>query len=264
MVESVSQQPAKAEQRQGLFVSFEGGEGSGKSTQAQRLWERLRDTGILAVLVREPGTTALGWAVRDLVKSREGLSPAAELALFAAARAELVDKVLKPEMERGAIVVADRYMDSTVAYQGYGRGLPLDAIRSLNALVTQGILPNRTFLLDQDPQAGLGRLGVVRVALQGRGGGGDAGSGGGRLDQEGHRRFEEEPLAFHRRVRQGYLALAKEEAQRFLVLDATKPPDDLADAIWQEVQRLLAEVQGRQSAPRRRQRRPPASEPLAS
>ena len=247
MVERVLHRPTKAGQRQGLFVSFEGGEGSGKSTQAQRLWERLSSRRIgTAVLVREPGTTALGSAVRDLVKSREGLTAAAELALFAAARAELVENVLKPELERGAIVVADRYMDSTLAYQGYGRGLPLEAIRSLNALVTQGILPDRTFLLDLDPQVGLGRA-------QGRPG------------EEGQRRFEEEPPEFHRRVRQGYLALAKAEPDRFAVLDATQRPEVLAEAIWQEVQRLLAGPRlGGATHTRRRQRRPPASEPLVS
>ena len=131
---------------------------------------------------------------------------------------------------------------STVAYQGYGRGLPLDPIRSLNALVTQGILPDRTFLLDLDPQVGLRRA-------QGRPG------------EEGHDRIEQEPLEFHRRVRQGYLALAKAEPGRFVVLDATKPVQELEKAIWEEVQRLLAGPDAASGHPTRRRRSRRAGEP---
>ena len=225
-----------------LFISFEGGEGSGKSTQAQRLWKRLREAGYETLLVHEPGSTPLGSALRDLVKSREGITPAAELALFAAARAELVAKVIKPELERETIIVSDRYLDSTAAYQGYGRRLPLDVVNSLNALVTQGVMPHRTFLLDVDPEEGLRRLGDVQLPLSP-----EAESPGqpGRADEEGQRRFEEEPLSFHRRVRKGYLELAQAEPDRFVVLDATRPEAELAEVIWQEVASLVAKSQSK-------------------
>ncbi|MSQ40085.1 MAG: dTMP kinase [Dehalococcoidia bacterium] len=220
----------------GLFISFEGGEGSGKSTQAKRLWERLRDAGCPALLVQEPGSTPLGWALRNLLKSHQGMAPSTELALFAAARAELVEKVIKPELTSGTVIVADRYLDSTVAYQGYGRRLPVELINTLNAFITQGLKPTRTFLLDLDSAEGLRRLGQAQLSLVQEG----ETRQSGRADQEGQRRFEEEPLAFHRRVRQGYLALAKAEPQRFVVLDASKPPEVLEEVIWKEVSTLLA------------------------
>ena len=224
----------------GLFLSFEGGDGSGKSTQAAQLLKRLHEARYEASLIHEPGSTPLGWSLRELVKSREGITPAAELALFAAARAELVEKVIKPALQQAAIVIADRYLDSTVAYQGYGRGLSLDAIESLNTLVTQGIKPQRTFLLDLNPEEGLKRLGKAQLSLPFEG---EQPEQPGRADEEGQRRFEDEPLAFHRRVRQGYLKLAAAEPDRFAVLDATKPPEELEEAIWEQVQPLVAELQ---------------------
>ncbi len=219
----------------GLFISLEGGEGSGKSTQAVRLWERLRDAGHQALLVQEPGSTPLGWGLRNLLKSHRGMAFSTELALFAAARAELVEKVIKPELARGTVIVADRYVDSTVAYQGYGRRLPLEIINTLNAFVTQGLKPTRTFLLDLEPAEGLRRLGDAQLSLVQEG----ETRQSGRADEEGQRRFEEEPLAFHRRVRRGYLAVAKAEPQRFVILDATRPREVLEEVIWKDVSPLL-------------------------
>ncbi|MYC06570.1 MAG: thymidylate kinase [Chloroflexi bacterium] len=238
-----------------VFISFEGGEGSGKSTQASVLTDRLTALGIGVEFVHEPGTTELGWQVRDILKrglpGDGDMSDHAELLLFSAARAELVLKVLQPllsseqpDMPRGEqpdaqpdtpipdmIIIADRYVDSTTAYQGYGRGIPLAQVEAVNALATQGIMPDLTFLLDLPPVSGLTRIGNLQLGF--------------RLDdsvlhesaaraQEGAR-FEEEPLEFHERVRQGYRELAAREPDRFCIIDATQPQERVSEIIWAEL-----------------------------
>ena len=208
-----------------VFISFEGGEGCGKSTQAKRLADALADLGVPVFPFHEPGYTQLGLRVRELIKGRpfgkETISPRAELMLFAAARAELVSKILARRVDEDPLVIiADRYADSTTAYQGYGRGLPLDLVASVNALATQGVMPRRTILLDCPPEKGLERVGSPQTALFDM-------SAVGRLDAEGSRRFEEEPLSFHRRVRAGYLALAKAEPSRWAVIDAEGTEDEV-------------------------------------
>ena len=232
----MSERKTKPELRKGLFISFEGGEGSGKSTHASQLLKTIQEAGHIATLVHEPGSTSLGWSIRDLAKSREGISPTAELALFAAARAELVEKIIRPELQKQSIVIADRYLDSTVAYQGYGRGLDLGSIEVLNSIVTQGIKPKRTFLLDLSPEEGLKRVGKPQLSLPLDG---QNKENLGRADKEGQRRFEDEPIVFHRKVRQGYLEVAKRDPERFIVLDANRPLKELAEAIWGNVQSLL-------------------------
>lgn len=219
-----------------FFISFEGGEGSGKSTQAEILTERLRDAGIDVEFVHEPGSTELGWQVRDILKrglsGERDISAEAELLLFSAARAELVLKALQPILCRhGAVAIADRYVDSTTVYQGYGRAIPLDQIQVVNALATQGAMPQLTFLLDLPPVDGLTRIGNLQLGF--------------RMDdsvlhaddaraQEGAR-FEDEPLEFHERVRQGYLQLAANEPDRFCVIDATLSESRITELIWDEV-----------------------------
>ncbi len=217
-----------------LFISFEGGEGSGKSTQAKRLAAALTERGIPVFSFHEPGDTRLGFHIRSLIKGRpfgnETISPRAELMLFAASRAELVGKVLSKQMASdGLIVIADRYADSTVAYQGYGRRLPLDLVDAVNTLATQGLMPNRTFLIDCPPEEGLKRVGSAQTALFEMG-------ADGRLDEEGSRRFEEEPLRFHNRVRRGYLALAKSEPERWVVVDGMGTEDEVFERIWDQLQ----------------------------
>ena len=207
----------------GLFISIEGGDGAGKSTQVALLCRRLEDAGRDVVSTREPGGTSLGDRLRDLVKGGADPTPRAELLMFEAARAELVERVITPALERGATVVTDRFADSSLAYQAYGRGLDLEAVRDLNSFATGGMMPDLTVLLDAPPDIGGSRA-------SGRDGG--AGSG---------RRFEEQPEEFHRRVRQGYLALAKAEPHRWLVVDATKPAERVADVIWQRVSQLLSD-----------------------
>lgn len=222
----------------GLFIVFEGGEGSGKSTQAECLLQRLSEAGRQAVLVREPGTTTLGLYLREYLKSKLPLTLESELLLFAAARAQLVAEEIRPTLEGGITVVADRYTGSTVAYQGFGRGIRRDVIDYLNDYVTGGLEPDITFLLDTEPAEGLERVGSpqLQMALMP-----EDSAGAGRPDVAGHRRFEDQAMTFHNRVRRGYLELAK-TVPGWQTLDARLPIDELADQIWQAVAPLLPEA----------------------
>ncbi|MBI4336207.1 MAG: dTMP kinase [Chloroflexi bacterium] len=230
-----------------LFVSFEGGEGSGKTTQAGLLHQRLKERQVNVILVHEPGSTPLGKALRNFLLSQK-LVPQAELLLFLAARAQLVQQVLRPALRQGVSVVADRYADSSVAYQGYGRRLPLEMVRQLNRFATGGLVPDMTVLLDMPPEEGLRRMGQEQTLEQLPMEIKDVGLPEGRVDAKGQRKFERLPLAFHQRVRNGFLALAKAEPGRFLVLDATLPRDELARRIWERVAPLLEEA-GQASSP---------------
>ena len=245
----------------GFFVTFEGGEGVGKSTQVRRLAQRLRESGREVVPVYEPGGTRLGEEVRRWVRGVD-LSRETELLLFTAARAELVAKTIRPSLERGAVVIADRFADSTVAYQGYARGIDLDVVRAVNAAATGGLTPDLTLLLDLPEEEGLARAGVTddtrktaRLARKRRASPGfqresrqkatpsqgqlgfsmaEAPSAPGREEEEGSR-FEEESLAFHRRVRSGFLKLAKESPERILIIDAAKDADAVGETVWGKV-----------------------------
>jgi dTMP kinase len=208
----------------GLFVSFEGGEGSGKTTQLKALLAHLRSAGRDVVETRDPGGTPIGKQIRSLLLDREhaGMAPAAELLLYAASRAQLVHEVIRPALSRGQIVLCDRFADSTVAYQGYGRGLDLDLIARLNALATAGLRPDLTFLLDLDPAVGLQRA-TRRVTER----------------QERHDRIEGEVLAFHQRVREGYRAIAAAEPDRVIVLDALRGMTEIEAQIRGRMNGLL-------------------------
>lgn len=206
----------------GIFITLEGGEGAGKSVQLEALARRLEENGRAVVRTREPGGTPLGEQLRDIVldlSSTPGLALDAltETLLFVAARAELVRSVIAPALGRGEIVVCDRYADSTLAYQGYGRGVELDVIRQLNAVATRGHRPDLTALLDLPVEEGLARAGGL-----------------GERD-----RFEREDVRFHERVREGYLSLAATEPERWIVVDATRPPGLVTAEIWARVEELL-------------------------
>jgi dTMP kinase len=202
-----------------LFITFEGGEGSGKSSQAKALYGRLRRRGVPVILVHEPGGTALGQKISRLLKWAHDteISPLGELLLFNAARSQLVSQVIKPALEEGTIVVCDRFADSTLAYQGYARGLSLEIIEQINRLACQGIEPDITFLLEMTAEGGLSRKSTRTPD-----------------------RFEKEATAFHQKVRQGYLELARHEPDRFWVIDASKPKEEIADIIWQRLDELIA------------------------
>lgn len=212
--------PARA--HSGFFVTFEGGDGSGKSTQQRLLADALAARGHDVVATREPGGTPAAEAMRHVVLSPEfaGLDARTEALLYAGARAEHVAHVVRPALARGAVVVCDRYLDSSVAYQGYARELGPDRIRDLNLWVTDDLLPDLSVLLDVDPRRGLARFAQ-------------------------RDRLEAEPVEFHDRARAGFLAIARQHADRYLVLDADQPVDVLATAI---LDRVLADLDARSRA----------------
>ncbi|WP_435415527.1 dTMP kinase [Ruicaihuangia caeni] len=201
----------------GLFITLEGGDGAGKSTQLAHLAQWLRSLGRDVVETREPGGTEVGEALRDIVLHHRGhIDPRAEALIYAADRAHHIATKVRPALERGAVVLQDRYLDSSVAYQGAGRVLDAGEIRSLSLWATGGLMPDLTVLLDIDPSAG-------RARLEGK-----------RFD-----RLETEAIEFHQRVREAYLALAADEPTRFLVLSAADPIGTLADSIRARVETLL-------------------------
>ncbi|WP_281174143.1 dTMP kinase [Hamadaea tsunoensis] len=207
----------------GLFVVFEGGEGAGKSTQIALLADRLREQGRPVLVTREPGATPMGVRIRKLLldahsEGGEAPTPRAEALLYAADRAHHVADVVRPALDRGEVVICDRYVDSSLAYQGAGRTLSREELAELSDWATEGLTPALTVLLDLDP-----RIGLDRVAARGR----------------GHDRLESEAISFHDRVRGAYLELAKAAPERYLVLDATLPPSAIADDVAVRVADLL-------------------------
>ena len=229
--------------QRGLFITFEGGEGAGKSTQVQLLRQRLEASGRRVLQLREPGGTPLGEELRQLILNSANLAPNTELLLFLAARSELVQKVIKPAVARGIDVICDRFIDSTTAYQGYGLGLSRDLITTLNAAVIDGCTPDVTVLLDIDPEAGLARAseGASGDEIEGHWQQGLAlETTDDTAARKGGKRVGGRDRAFHRRVHKGYQALARAEPQRWLVLDATLSPDELSRSIWTRTEDLIA------------------------
>jgi dTMP kinase len=212
-----------------FFVAFEGGEGAGKTTQAALLQERLRALARNVLVTREPGGTDLGEHLRQIIlrptndhresKPEPHLTAAAELFLFLAARAQLVDEVIRPALAGGAVVICDRFSDSTIAYQGYGRGLDLEAVREVCDLATNRLRPDLSILLDLPVEVGLARKG----------------------EMDERDTIGQESRDFHERVRRGFLTLVAKKPQRWLVVDASQPAEEVARLIWERVRRLLNE-----------------------
>lgn len=222
------------------FITIEGIEGAGKSTLRARLAELLKELQKEVVLTREPGATPLGQSVRTILldPTTKEIHPIAELMLFSADRAQHVSQVLKPALDRGAIVVCDRYIHSTLAYQGYGRGIDLRSLKLMNDLTTEGLLPDIVLLLDLDPEKGLERaLERTRRATMTI----NTSEFGGRdKDPESWTRFEQQAIEFHSRVRDGFLALAKQDPERFLLLDAEQDPDKVAAMAFAAIKKKIA------------------------
>ncbi len=192
-----------------MLISFEGIDGAGKSTQARKLKEYLEERGLDAVLLREPGGTSLGEAVRDLLLREEPL-PLTELLLFEAARSELVGRLIRPLLDEGKVVILDRFTDSTLAYQSYGRGLDANLVEELNRTAAQGLVPKLTILIDLEPHIALSR-------------------------KRDKNRFEN--ADFIRKVREGFLEIARKEMERFYIIDGNRPPS----AVFEEVKKAVEE-----------------------
>ena len=203
----------------GWFITFEGVEGCGKTTQVERLSERLAAAGHRVTTLREPGGTAVGEAVRRVLLDPDfaGMSEVCELLLYAAARAQLVDACIRPALARGDVVICDRFADSTTAYQGAGRGIDREMIGHLHRLATRTVWPDLTLLIDVPVAVGLARTQATRE-----------------LD-----RIEREPTAFHEAVRQGFLAIAQAEPDRVRIIDGAGAPDDVAAEVDRQVDALL-------------------------
>ncbi|MBP8129404.1 MAG: dTMP kinase [Candidatus Hydrogenedentes bacterium] len=208
----------------GLFITFEGIEGCGKTTQLKRAQRYLEESGHKVVVTREPGGTAVGEAIRDVLLDplHVSLAPATELLLYAAARAQHVAEKIAPALEEGRIVLCDRFADSTTAYQGGGRGLSLEDIRMLHAIAVGGLAPDLTVLLDLSASAGL-----ERARARGR-----------------YDRLEREAILFHERVRDAFLQLAAEAPERIKVVDGSQSVDEVAAAVQARLDALLRETCG--------------------
>ncbi|NTU67297.1 MAG: dTMP kinase [Chlorobiaceae bacterium] len=202
-----------------MLITFEGIDGAGKSTQVTRLKRRLQESGREVLTLREPGGTEVCENIRELLlQSKHDITPVAELLLFAASRAELVEKVVRPALDKGAVVILDRFSDSTTAYQGYGRGLSLEMLEEVNRIATFGLQPDITFYLDLSPEdAMIRKFSEKSLPLA---------FDSGELD-----RMESSGLEFYRRVREGYLRLQEAHPDRILLLDARLPPSTLQETI---------------------------------
>ena len=208
----------------GRFITFEGGEGCGKSTQVKRLKEALERIGVEVVLTREPGGTVLSEEIRRLIKDQDDDPPCdrSELLLFLAARAQLVSNVIRPALAAGKWVVSDRFSDSTKAYQGYGRGLPLDVIETVNAFACEGLKPDLTILLDVTPETSHARM---------RRREGETDTAADRIERAGDE--------FHARLRRGFAEMAAAEPERIRVVDANGGVDEVWEAVWKLTKPLV-------------------------
>lgn len=218
--------------RASLFITLEGGEGSGKTSQINRLAQALTEQGYRVVTSREPGGTEEGERIRDLLVQRDGgnWTPMAEVLLLNAARSMHISEIIKPALDKGKIVICDRFTDSTVAYQGYGRDMSLDKIKEIQDAVVGDTVPNLTFILDIDVKAGLERS-QKRLA-------------GNKGAEKTEDRFERMEIEFHEKLRQGFLTIAKQDQKRYHVLDATRSIDEISEHMTQITLECLEKIGG--------------------
>jgi dTMP kinase len=215
VTENLAAATHRADTAPGVFVCFEGGDGAGKTTQVRLLTDVLQQRGREVVVTRQPGGTPLGEQIRELVLHGDHVSPRAEALLFAADKAHHVDQLVKPALSRGSVVITDRYVDSSITYQGAGRELGRDEITALQHWAVGGLLPDLTIVLDVSPEVGRARRGTV------------------------HDRLESEADAFHAAVRRGYLDLAAADPERYLVLDATRSVERLHAGVIDGIDRVM-------------------------
>ncbi|RUA17228.1 MAG: dTMP kinase [Clostridia bacterium] len=210
------------------FITFEGIEGSGKTTQIKRLLAWLQTKTDKVLLTREPGGTEIGEQIRTILLSpaNTDMTPVSEILLFSAARAQIVRQIIRPHLDAGWIVICDRFADSTLAYQGYGHGLPLEDLRSITKFATGGLWPDLTIYLDLDVEAGLRRKSAT---------------------PEEWNRMEAQAQAFHKRVRQGYLELARMFSDRYLIIDANQPEEVIQKKIQARIKAIVAQENIRQT-----------------
>ena len=208
----------------GKFITFEGGEGCGKSTQVRRLKDALEHRGLKVLLTREPGGTPLAERVRAILKDESDDPPCdrTELLLFLAARAQLVRNVIRPALDAGTWVISDRFSDSTMAYQGYGRGLPLEVIRAANDFACEGLKPDLTLFLDVDPETSRARMRVREAATN---------TSADRIELAGD--------DFHARIRKGFLEMAAAYGDRIVTIDASGTEDEVWGSVWKSLTRML-------------------------
>jgi dTMP kinase len=204
----------------GLLITFEGIDGSGKSTQAVLLKKHLEELGLPVNFYREPGGTVIGEKIRSILldKDHSDMQPLTELFLYLAARAQITAQLISPSLDKGYIVIMDRYLDSTIAYQGYARGLGMDRLRELNLIATEGLLPDATFIIDCDPHVALTRL----TSLPDR--------------------LESEGVEFMKKVREGFLLLAEKEPARITVVDGARDVSSIKNEIFQKVKNLIIKI----------------------
>ena len=202
----------------GKFITFEGGEGTGKSTQVRLLAEAMNRSGIKAEAVRSPGGTRVGEKLRTILKTRETaeeLTPETELLLFGACHSQMVERLLKPKLANGISIISDRFFDSTMVYQGYARGLELDMLERINAFSCRGLKPDLTILLDLEPELGMKRSSIRAAGIE-------------PIEND---RFDSETLAFHTAVRNGFLTVAEKEPERFRIIPASGTVEEVANAV---------------------------------
>tara|TARA_Y100000748_G_C15463176_1_gene475778 strand:+ start:526 stop:1287 length:762 start_codon:yes stop_codon:yes gene_type:complete len=218
--------------KKGLLITFEGGEGVGKSTQANNLYQQLEKYGVDSIITQEPGGSLLGNSIRKWIKSSGNISPLSETLLFEAARSQIMTEIIMPALKQNKVVIVDRFIDSTISYQGFGHGLDIEVINKLNKIATKNITPDLTILLDIDPEIALSRVSNQTDLFT------EEKNIKKRVDSENQRRFEQSPLEFHKKVREGYLSTSKNE-KRWYVINANQKSDDISKLILDITKKLL-------------------------
>ena len=222
--------------RNTVFIALEGGEGTGKSTQSQLLTQTMQANGYHALMVHEPGTTPLGVHLREYLKSKRRIDPEAELLLFEAGRAQLMSEIIRPSLEAGISIISDRFAASSIAYQGHGRHIGAHRVQALNDFATGNLYPDLNILLDMDPGESMDRTGDPQLQMELMGPRNPV-----RQDAPDSRRFEDQPMGFHQRVRRGYQEQVRNDPDHWAVINAAQSIENIQEQLWQLTRKLLEE-----------------------